>query len=185
VKFHPTPLAGAYRIEPERIEDERGFFAALLSEEEYAARGLKTRFVRVSSSLSTRRGTLRGMHYQLPAAAEAKLVRCIRGALWDVILDLRSDSPTFGRWSGAELSAENRAMVYVPEGVAHGFITLVDETEVIYLSTAPYAPRLERGVRWDDPKFAIRWPIEPTVMSEKDRSHPDFDGPIGPAPRGM
>jgi len=175
VKFQETALSGAYRIEPERIEDERGFLAALFGEEEYAAMGLKTRFVRVNSSLSTRRGTLRGLHYQLAPAAEAKLVRCIRGVLWDVILDLRPDLPSFGRWTAMELSAENRAMVYVPEGVAHGFVTLEDDTEVIYFSTAPYAPRLERGVRWDDPKFGVRWPIEPAVISQKDRSHPDFD----------
>jgi len=131
--------------------------------------------VQVNNSLSAQKGTLRGMHYQLAPRAETKLVRCIRGALYDVILDLRPDSPTFGQSFGAELSAENRRMMVVPKGFAHGFITLADDTEAFYFVDEFYAPEQERGVRWDDPRFAISWPLAPVVLSDKDREHRDFD----------
>lgn len=173
--FTETPLPGAYLIDLEKRGDERGFFARAFCQNEFAARGLATRFVQVNESLSAQRGTLRGMHYQLAPKAETKLVRCIRGRLHDVILDLREGSPTFGRSFGAELSAENRRMMYVPRGFAHGFVTLDDDTEAFYFVDEFYAPDRERGIRWDDPRFAIAWPMQPVVLSDKDRSHRDFD----------
>lgn len=175
MKFQETPLPGAYQVELERRGDERGFFARVFCREEFRAHGLATSFVQVNDSLSAERGTLRGLHYQLAPRAETKLVRCVRGALWDVILDLREGSPSFGRWFGAELSAENRRMLYVPRGFAHGFVTLADDTEALYFVDEFYAPELERGVRWNDPRFGIRWPVEPRVLSDKDAGHPDFD----------
>lgn len=173
--FHPTPLAGAYLIELEKRGDDRGFFARAFCTREFAAHDLVRNFVQVNNSLSAQAGTLRGMHYQLAPHAETKLVRCIRGALWDCILDLRRDSPTFGRWYGVELSAENRRMLYVPKGFAHGFITLSADVEAFYFVDEFYAPQAERGVRWDDPRFRIAWPMSPVVLSDKDRAHPDFD----------
>jgi dTDP-4-dehydrorhamnose 3,5-epimerase len=173
--FTPTPLSGAYLVDLEKRGDERGFFARAFCEKEFGAQGLATRFVQMNDSLTAQRGTLRGMHYQLAPRAETKLVRCVRGALHDAILDLRQGSPTFGRSFGAELSAENRRMMYVPKGFAHGFITLADDTEALYLVDEFYGPEQERGIRWNDPRFAIRWPIEPAVLSDKDRGHRDFD----------
>jgi dTDP-4-dehydrorhamnose 3,5-epimerase len=186
MKFVPTPLDGAYLIELEKRGDHRGFFARFFCEHEFAAAGLETRFVQVNNSLTASGGTLRGMHLQLPPAAEVKLVRCIRGALHDVIIDLRPDSPTYLKWFGADLSADNRIMMYVPRGFAHGFLTLADDTEALYLVSAFYAPEQERGVRFDDPRFAIVWPMAPKEMSEKDRSWPDYDpaGPLAAALRG-
>jgi dTDP-4-dehydrorhamnose 3,5-epimerase len=173
--FTETPLAGAYVIDLEKKGDDRGFFARAYCEKEFGAKGLVTRFVQVNNSLSAQRGTLRGMHYQLAPKAETKLVRAIRGSLYDVILDLRRESPTFGRSFGAELSAENRRMMYVPKGFAHGFLTLSDDTEAFYFVDEFYAPETERGVRWNDPKFGISWPGEPAVLSDKDRNWRDFD----------
>ncbi len=173
--FTRTPIAGAYLIELEKRSDERGFFARAFCENEFAAHGLAPRFVQVNNSLSRERGTLRGMHYQLAPKAETKLVRCIRGALYDVILDLREGSPSFGRSYGAELSAENRAMMYVPKGFAHGFITLEPDTEAFYFVDEFYAPAQERCIRWNDPRFAIAWPAQPAVISDKDGKQKDFD----------
>jgi dTDP-4-dehydrorhamnose 3,5-epimerase len=175
MRFHSTPLAGAYVIELDKREDERGFFARLFCEREFAEAGLETRFVQINNSLSRDRFTLRGMHYQLGEAAEVKLVRCVNGALWDAILDLRSGSATFGQSFGAELSADNHHMMYVPRGFAHGFLTLTEDVEALYLVSAFYAPERERGVRWNDPRFAIRWPAEPRVISDKDRNQRDFN----------
>ncbi len=173
--FNPSPLAGACTIDLERRGDERGFFARLFCENEFAAEKLETRFVQVNNSLSADKGTLRGMHYQLAPSQEVKVVRCIRGSLWDAILDLRPDSATFGQWFGEELSAENRRMMYVPRGFAHGFLTLEPDSEVLYLASAFYDPQRERAVRWNDPRFSIGWPAEPTVISDKDARSPDFD----------
>src|SRR5215472_18185543 len=173
--FTETPLAGAYVIGLEKRGDDRGFFARTFCENEFRSHGLVTRFVQANDSLSASKGTLRGMHYQLPPAAEVKLVRCIRGALHDVILDLRPNSPSFGRSFGVELNAENRQMLYVPKGFAHGFITLEDNTEAFYFVDEFYSPEHERGVRYNDPKFALHWPMAPTVISEKDMGHRDFD----------
>jgi dTDP-4-dehydrorhamnose 3,5-epimerase len=172
--FTPTPLAGAHLVDLEKRGDARGFFARVFCEREFAAAGLETRFVQVNNSLSAKRGTLRGLHYQLPPAAEVKLVRCLKGALWDVIVDLRPDSPTFRRWFGAELTAENRRMMYVPRGFAHAILTLTDETEALYLVSAFYAPEQERGVRWNDPAIGIEWPLTPVEISPKDAAWPDL-----------
>jgi len=173
--FQETPLAGSCLIELEKKGDDRGFFARAFCEREFGAMGLSTRFVQVNNSLSAQKGTLRGMHYQLAPKAETKLVRCIRGSLYDVILDLRKGSATFGKSFGAEISAENRRMMYVPRGFAHGFITLSDDTEAFYFVDEFYAPELERGLRWNDPRFAIDWPTAPTVVSNKDCGHREFD----------
>jgi dTDP-4-dehydrorhamnose 3,5-epimerase len=173
--FHPTALSDAYVIELEKRGDERGFFARAFCRNEFADQGLPTEFMQVNNSLSADAGTLRGMHYQLQPHAETKLIRCIRGGLWDCILDLRADSPTFGQWYGAELTAENRRMMVCPKGFAHGFITLEPDTEAFYFVDAFYTPDHERGVRWDDPKFAIEWPREPGVLSDKDKNQRYFD----------
>ena len=173
--FTETPLAGAYLIDLEKRGDDRGFFARAFCANEFAAHGLVSQFVQVNNSLTGAPGTLRGLHYQLAPRAETKLVRCIRGAFYDVILDLRAGSPTFGQSFGAELSAENRRMMYVPKGFAHGFLTLTGDTEAFYFVDEFYAPEQERGVRWNDPRFAIAWPSTPAVISDKDRSWRDFD----------
>ena len=173
--FTETPLSGAYLIDLEKIGDDRGFFARVFCEQEFAGQGLVAHFAQVNNSLSADKGTLRGMHYQLEPHAETKLVRCIHGALWDVILDLRADSETFGRHFAAELSADNRRMMYVPKGFAHGFMTLQDDTEAFYFADEAYAPDAERGIRWDDPHFSIEWPLEPQVLSDKDAGQRDFD----------
>ena len=173
--FRETPIPGAYLIDLDKKGDDRGFFARFYCTREFEKHGLSADIVQINTSLSADKGTLRGMHYQLPPAAETKIVRCIRGALWDVILDLRPDSPTLGKWFGAELTPENRTMMYVPKGFGHGFMTLEDDTEALYLVDEFYVPERERGVRWNDPKFGIEWPAEPVVLSEKDRDQRDFD----------
>jgi len=175
MKFNPTGLEGAYTIDLEKRGDERGFFARVFCENEFGELNLSKHFVQVNNSSSAEIGTLRGMHYQLAPAAETKVVRCIKGALWDVILDLRKDSATFGQWFGAELSAENRTMMYCPRGFAHGFITLEPDTEAFYFTDNFYAPEQERGIRYNDPKFNIQWPREPEVVSDKDQNWRDFD----------
>lgn len=175
MKFEETHLNGAYVIDLEKFGDDRGFFARAFCSREFEAQGLTTGFVQVNDSLSAQKGTLRGMHYQIGEDAETKLVRCIKGALYDIILDMRPDSPTFGDHFGVELSATNRKMLYVPKGFAHSFITLEDDTEAFYFVDAFYAPDAERGVRWNDPKFGVEWPVEPVVISDKDASWPDFD----------
>jgi dTDP-4-dehydrorhamnose 3,5-epimerase len=173
-------LKNALLVDLLKRNDERGFFARLFCKDEFAAAGLESNFVQINNSLSVKAGTLRGMHYQLPPFAEAKLIRCIRGALWDCIIDLRPSSRTFGMWFGATLSSENRTMMYVPPGCAHGFITLTPDTEALYLVSAPYTPERERGLRWNDPFFDIRWPRLPAEMSTKDRAwrlfDPDYHG---------
>ena len=175
MQFTPTPLAGAFVIDLEKRGDERGFFARVFCENEFAEHGLATDFVQINNSLSADKGTLRGLHYQLAPKAETKVVRCVRGALYDLIADLRPDSPTFLQHFGVELTAENRTMLYVPKGFAHSFLTLEDDTEAIYFVDEFYAPDRERGLRWNDPKFGIDWPIEPVIISDKDRGHSDFD----------
>ncbi len=173
--FNAAPLRGAFTIELEKRGDERGFFARFFCVDEFEKHGLETRFVQVNNSLSTKRGTLRGMHYQLAPSAEVKVVRCVRGAVWDAIIDIRPDSRTFGQSFGVELSADNRHMIYVPRGFAHGILTLTDDAELLYLVSAFYAPVEERGIRWNDPRFRVQWPIEPTEVSAKDATWPDFD----------
>ena len=173
--FPTTPLVGAYLIELQKLGDERGFFARAFCAREFEREGLECGFVQVNNSFTQQRGTLRGLHYQLPPAAEVKLVRCIRGSFYDAILDLRPDSPTFGRSFGAELSADNRLMMYVPRGFAHAILTLEDETEALYFVSDFYAPAQERGIRWNDPRFDIKWPVAPMEISAKDAAWPDFD----------
>ncbi|MEZ5730419.1 MAG: dTDP-4-dehydrorhamnose 3,5-epimerase [Burkholderiaceae bacterium] len=183
MKFIELPLAGAFVIELEKRGDERGFFARSFCEQEFAAHGLPTVFVQGNVSFSAQRGTLRGMHYQVAEHGEDKLVRVTRGAIHDVIVDLRPESPTYGRWAGVDLSAETGRSLLVPRRFAHGFITLQDATEVSYLMSAAYAPGSDGGVRWDDPAIGIEWPIAPTVIADKDRVWPDLaqarpvDGP--------
>ena len=174
--FEETILKGAFLIKPERLEDERGFFARVWCRKEFDAHGLGTTLVQCNVSFNASKGTLRGMHYQAPPHEEAKLVRCTMGAIYDVIVDLRKDSPTYRRHVGEVLSAENRNMFYIPEGFAHGFITLEDRTEVFYQMSAYYDAESARGVRWNDPAFGILWPAEVTVISERDRNYPDFEG---------
>lgn len=173
--FHEVGLPGACIIELEKRGDDRGFFARMFCPREFQQAGLIAKFVQVNNSLSAEAGTLRGLHYQLAPHAETKVVRCVRGALWDCILDLRPDSPAFGRWYGAELSAENRRMMYVPKGFAHGFLTLSKDAEAIYLVDEFYHPQSERIVRWNDARFAIQWPQTPASLSDKDANAPDFD----------
>jgi dTDP-4-dehydrorhamnose 3,5-epimerase len=173
--FTETPLPGAFVIDLERRGDDRGFFARVFCAKEFGELGLATDYVQVNNSLSQRRGTLRGLHFQPEPHSETKLVRCIRGSFCDVIVDLRRSSPTFGQNFQVELSAENRRMLYVPKGFGHSFITLEDDTEALYFVDAYYAPNVERGVRWDDPALAIDWPLRPTVISDRDQSYPDFD----------
>jgi dTDP-4-dehydrorhamnose 3,5-epimerase len=175
MKFIPTPLTGAYLIEIEPNSDYRGFFARTFCEQEFKHEGLESRFCQINDSFSVRKGTLRGMHYQLAPSSEVKLVRCIAGALYDVIADLRPDSPTFGKWFGATLSAKNRTLMYVPRGFAHGFLTLTNDVETIYLVSVSYAPSHERGLRFDEPWLAINWPSEPVEISAKDNAWPPFD----------
>ena len=173
--FRDTELPGAYELALERREDERGFFARAWCRDELAAEGLDARVAQANVSWNARRGTLRGLHFQRAPHAEVKVVRCTRGAVYDVIVDLRADSPTYTSWFGVELSAENGRSLYVPEGFAHGYQTLVDGSETFYLVSEPYATEAEGGVRWDDPAFGIAWPDVPDrVVSAKDRNWPDF-----------
>jgi dTDP-4-dehydrorhamnose 3,5-epimerase len=174
VIFTETELRDAFVVDLERREDERGFFARAWCANEFADAGLSTRLVQCNVSFNRHRGTLRGMHYQVAPHAEVKLVRCTRGAVYDVIADLRPDSPTYLRWIGVELTAENRTAIYVPEGFAHGYQTLVDETETYYQVSVPHAPSAERGVRWDDPALAIEWPFPDPILSAKDAAWPDY-----------
>jgi dTDP-4-dehydrorhamnose 3,5-epimerase len=177
VTFEESSLPGAYMIGLERREDDRGFFARTFCANEFAHRGLETRLVQANMSWNPKQGTLRGMHFQRPPHAEVKVIRATRGAIYDVIIDLREDSPTYKRWFGVELTEENRTALYVPEGFAHGFQTLAPDTEVHYLVTEFYTPDAEDGVRWDDPAFGIEWPDPANaIVSPKDAAWPDFSG---------
>ena len=174
MRFTETPLPRVYLIDVEYAEDERGWFARGWCRKEFEAHGLNAAFVQCNLSFTRRRHTIRGLHYQVAPNSEAKLVRCTRGAMYDVVVDLRPGSPTYKQWFGVELSDSNRRMLYVSEGCAHGFQTLVDDTEVFYPVTGFYAPESERGVRWDDPAFGIVWPAAPhRIVSAKDRRWPD------------
>jgi dTDP-4-dehydrorhamnose 3,5-epimerase len=172
--FIETELKGAYIIDLERREDERGFFARTWCQQEFEAHGLVARIVQANTSYNKAKGTLRGMHYQRAPHAETKLVRASRGAIYDVIVDLRPDSPTFKRWIGVELTADNRRALFVPEGFAHGFQTLEDNTDVSYQVSAFYTPGAEGGLRYNDPAFDIEWPLPVSVISPKDADWPDF-----------
>ena len=173
--FAETPLRGAYVIELEKHEDERGFFARSWCAQEFAAKGLDQHLVQCNVSFNKLKGTLRGLHYQLPPHAETKLVRCTRGALYDVIIDMRAESPTFLKWFGVELAATNYRMLYIPMRFAHGFQTLEDETEIFYQMTEFYTPDASRGIRWNDPRLGIVWPEADRTMSKKDQEYVDLD----------
>jgi dTDP-4-dehydrorhamnose 3,5-epimerase len=173
--FKKTKLAGVYEIGLERNSDERGFFARAWCRKEFESQGLNPGLVQSSVSFNARAGTLRGLHYQAAPYPEAKLVRCTSGAIYDVVVDLRPDSPTFTQWVGIDLTSAERNMVYVPEGCAHGFLTREDQTEVFYQMSEFYHADLARGVRWNDPAFGIEWPLEPRLMSARDGDYPDFE----------
>jgi dTDP-4-dehydrorhamnose 3,5-epimerase len=173
--FTETKLKGAFILEPEFLKDERGFFARTWCRHEFEAHGLTTIFVQGNISFNHKRGTLRGMHYQVEPHAEAKLVRCTMGAIYDVILDLRPDSATFKQWLAVELTAENRRLLFIPPGLAHGFQTLEDNTEVLYQMSEDYHPECARGVRWDDKIFGIKWPIECKTISINDNAYEGFE----------
>jgi dTDP-4-dehydrorhamnose 3,5-epimerase len=172
--FTETELSGAFLIEPERRQDDRGFFARTWCQQEFEAHGLGTQWVQCNLSFNKQKGVLRGMHYQIAPYAETKLIRCTMGAIYDVIIDLRPESPTFRQWLAVELTADDRRMLFIPAGFAHGFQTLADETEVFYQMSQFYAPEYARGVRWDDPAFKVSWPAEQRIISERDRGFPDF-----------
>jgi len=174
MKFIETKLKGAYIIEPERIEDERGFFARTFCQKEFEEHGLNSKIVQCNISYNKRKGTLRGLHYQIAPKAEVKTVRCTCGAIYDVIIDLRLDSPTYCQWIAVELNAYDRKMLYIPEGFAHGFQTLEDYTELFYHMSEFYAPPFAKGIRWDDPVFGICWPLQDPILSKKDRFYDDF-----------
>lgn len=178
MKFNPTAIEGVYVIEIEPRRDERGFFGRAWCRREFEEHGLNPTVAQVNVGVSDRRGTLRGLHYQAPPHAEAKLVRVTRGAAFDVAVDLRPSSPTYTRWVGVELSESNLKMLYIPEGCAHGYLTLVDDTELVYQTSAFYEPAAERGANYADPAFGIEWPAPVEVISEKDRRWPWLDGTI-------
>jgi len=172
MKLLPCRLPDVRLIEPDIFEDHRGFFMETYNEAKFAELGIRCRFVQDNHSLSVERGVLRGLHYQLPPRAQAKLVRVIRGEIYDVVVDLRRGSPTFGEWEGFVLSAENKRQLFVPRGFAHGFCTLAPNTEVIYKVDDFYAPELERGIAWNDPALGIDWPVDSPILSDKDRRYP-------------
>jgi dTDP-4-dehydrorhamnose 3,5-epimerase len=172
--FQVTRIDGVVLLAPERLEDERGFFARIWCSEEAQSHGLDPAVAQCSLSHTIRRGTLRGMHYQAFPHAESKTVRCARGSVFDVVADLRPESPTYLQWLGFELTQENRVAVYVPKGCAHGFLTLTDDVELLYQISVPYAPGMARGFRWNDAAVGIHWPIQEPVLSERDASYPDI-----------
>jgi len=172
--FTETKLKGAFIIDIKPFEDERGFFSRAYCANEFAEHGLTTRVAQANISFNHSKGTLRGMHYQIPPHGEVKIVRCTRGALYDAIVDMRPDSETYLQWIGVELTEQNHRMLYVPENFAHGFITLADNTEATYQVSEFYTPGAERGLRWNDPAIGIEWPLEPVVISEKDQSWDDY-----------
>lgn len=181
--FTPLAIAGAFLVEPDPRVDDRGFFARTWCRREFAEQGLIAELAQISVAYTHRRGTLRGLHYQAEPHAEAKLVRCTQGAAFMVALDLRNESPSFGRWVGIELDPHNRRAMYVPPGCAQGYQTLTDATEILYQMSEFYAPGFGRGVRYNDPAFAVAWPLEPTLMSETDRNWPDFVRTMADSPR--
>jgi dTDP-4-dehydrorhamnose 3,5-epimerase len=174
--FEPTTLAGVWIVTPDVFDDDRGQFVLAWKHDEFAGRGLETTIAQASTAVTHERGSIRGMHYQAAPLEEAKIVRVTRGAIFDVAVDLRPDSPTFLRWVGVQLSETNRKIMYVPPGCAHGYQTLTDNSEVFYFVSAPYSPAHQRGVRWDDPAFGIAWPLgAPTRINERDATYPYLD----------
>lgn len=175
MRFIEAPLAGAYVVELDPFRDDRGLFARTFCQREFARIGFTNPIVQINHSWTKQRGAIRGMHYQRPPACEVKIIRCVQGAVFDVMVDLRAGSPTFLQWRGVELSKENLRMVYIPEGFAHGFQTLTEGAELIYHHSAFYSPEDERGCRFDDPALAIRWPLPVTELSDRDSAHPFLD----------
>jgi len=175
MKFTETGLKGAYVVHLQNIADERGYFARAWCHQEFVLQHLNPAMVQMNVGFNHTRGTIRGMHFQLPPHAEAKYIRCTRGAIFDVIIDLRRESPTFGQWHGQELTPENGLLLYAPEGFAHGYQALDNDTEMFYITSAPFAPAAARGVRHDDPAFGVRWPLPVTLISAADRQWPDFN----------
>jgi dTDP-4-dehydrorhamnose 3,5-epimerase len=173
--FTPTTILGAYKIDLEKRGDGRGFFARMFCKNELIAHNLNPEIAQINTSLTASKGTFRGLHYQLPPKAEDKILKVLRGSLYDIILDVRPKSATYGQYCATELSSENRTMVYIPKGCAHGYLILEDSTEIIYLVSEFYCPENERAIRWNDPKFNIKLPYEPTVVSDKDANAKDFD----------
>ena len=173
--FTETKLKGAFVVEIKKLEDERGFFGRAWCQQEFEAHGIKTKICQINTSFTKKKGTIRGMHFQVDPFQEAKFIRCTRGKIFDVMIDLRPDSSTFLQWVGNELSEDNYKMAYVPENFAHGFVSLVDNCEVYYPVSQFYTPGAERGMRWNDPVINIKWPIDIINISDKDKSHPDFD----------
>ena len=174
MKFQETTISGVWKLTLDRREDDRGWFARSWCVREFEEHGLNPQMVQCNLSFSKSKGTLRGMHYQAQPHTEDKYIRVNRGAIYDVALDLRPDSPTYKQWEGFELTYDNNSLLYMPKGIAHGFLTLVDKTEVMYLVSACYEHDAGRGVRWNDPAFGIEWPFEPTVMVDRDRTYEDF-----------
>lgn len=175
MKYASTIIRGCFLVSLEPRGDERGFFARMFDAEEFASRGMDSVFPQINTSLSTQAGTLRGLHYQIAPHGEAKLVKCLKGSAFDVVVDLRAGSPTFGKWVSEILTEENRLMMYAPKGCAHGFMTLTNNTEMLYPASNPYNGPAERVLRWNDPRFAIEWPREPAVLSNKDSEARDYD----------
>jgi dTDP-4-dehydrorhamnose 3,5-epimerase len=176
--FTETSVQGCFIIEPDRFDDDRGYFSKIWDVKEFRDRGLSTDFAQFNLAFNHKAGTLRGMHFQAPPHEEVKLVRCTRGVVYDVIVDLRPASPTYLKWSGVELSGDNYRTYYVPRGCAHGYVTLTDHAEVTYNVSAHYAPSAARGVRWNDPAFAIQWPMQPKVINPRDANYPDYDAAL-------
>ena len=174
MRFIELPLPGSYLIDLEPEIDERGFFARFFCKNDYDQLGLDSKINQMNNSFSKFKGTIRGIHHQLPPKSETRIVRCLTGSLWDLILDLRKESPTFGKWHGEKISGDSKRMIYIPKGFGHGFMTLEDNTEVLYLTTESYSPEHERVIRWNDPNFGIKWPLNPEVISEKDQNAIDF-----------
>jgi dTDP-4-dehydrorhamnose 3,5-epimerase len=181
MNFLPTLFPDAWLIEPQRFADQRGFFARTWCRRDFEQRGMETDVAQCGIAFNTHKGTLRGMHFQAPPHEEVKLVRCTMGAIYDVILDLRTDSPTYLKHQGFELTAENRRELYIPKGFAHGYLTLSENSEIAYQMSQFYHPDAGRGVRWDDPAFAIQWPASPAVMNERDAKYPDYNAPASSA----
>jgi dTDP-4-dehydrorhamnose 3,5-epimerase len=175
MKFTELPLKGAYTIDLEKMEDVRGFFARYWCKNEFEEFGLDANIVQINNSMSRYKGTLRGLHFQFPPKAETKIVRCIYGTIWDVIVDIRESSPTYGKWYGTELNDNNRTMMYVPKGFAHGFQTLVDNVELLYFHSEFYSQKHESGLSYNDKTIAIDWPLPVSEISERDKSHPNLN----------
>jgi len=175
MNFVKANIAGVHLISLDEKKDNRGFFGRVFCRETFSEKGIAIDIAQINTSLSIKKGTIRGLHYQFGQFSETKIIRCINGSLYDVVLDLRPDSPTYRRWFGAELSANNRTMMYVPKGCAHGFVTLKENTEIFYFVDNVYSPLFERGIRYDDPAFNINWPIRPNEISKKDEEWPDFN----------